>query len=143
METNSLTLFRKPSGAGPGVFHFKAFTALLVFFMFSGIRAQPRMEIQETKKNFGTVERGVVVKLEYDLYNRGNAPLLINNAEVSCSCTRVDFPTGPILPGQAVKIIVNFDTKTVYERQDRVVYLHSNDPKSPGKIRYKGFVKLK
>ena len=143
VETNSYILFRKPSGLRPGVFYFKGLVTLLLFFIISVIGAQPRMEIPETKKSFGTVVKGELVKLEYELYNRGNAPLIINEAEVSCSCTRVDFSKEPILPGQQVKIVVSFDTKTVYERQDRVVYLHSNDPKSPGKIRYKGFVKRK
>lgn len=105
--------------------------------------AQAKMEIKDTKKNFGFVKRGEVVKLEYDLTNIGNEPLIINDAEVSCSCTTVDFPKQPISPNQSVKIFVSFDTKTVYDRQDRLVLLKSNDPKSPSRIRYKGIVSRK
>ncbi len=98
------------------------------------------MEIKDAKKSFGMVKKGEVVKLDYDFTNTGTEPLLITDVEVSCSCTTVDFPKQPIAPGQSAKVIVSFDTKTVYDRQDRVVLVKSNDPKSPAKIRYKGIV---
>ncbi|MDO9000812.1 MAG: DUF1573 domain-containing protein [Bacteroidota bacterium] len=98
------------------------------------------MEIKDAKKNFGIVKKGEIIKLEYSFTNIGNQPLLISEAEVSCSCTTVDFPKQPVAPNQSGVIVVNFDTKTVYDRQDRVVLLKTNDPKSPAKIRYKGIV---
>ncbi len=98
------------------------------------------MEVKDAKKSFGFVKRGEIVKLEYDITNTGTEPLIINDAEVSCSCTTVDFPKQPIAPTQSAKVIVSFNTKTVYDRQDRIVLLKSNDPKSPSKIRYKGIV---
>lgn len=102
--------------------------------------AQPKMEIKDPKKNFGVVKKGELIKLEYDFTNVGTEPLIITDAEVSCSCTSVDYPKQPISPNQSGKIIVNFDTKTVYDRQDRVIIIRSNDQKSPSKIRYKGNV---
>lgn len=102
--------------------------------------AQAKMEIKDAKKSFGFVKKGEIVKLEYDIINIGTEPLIITDAEVSCSCTTVDYPKQPIAPNQTAKVTVIFDTKTVYDRQDRVVLLKSNDPKSPDKIRYKGIV---
>jgi len=86
------------------------------------------------------VKKGELVKIVYDISNDGNQPLLISDVEISCSCTTVDFPKQPILPNKKEKITVSFDTKTVYNRQDRVVYINSNDPNGPAKIRYKGVV---
>jgi len=94
----------------------------------------------DAKKNFGIVKKGEIVKIVYDIVNKGNQPLIINDAEVSCSCTTVEFPKQPILPAGTAKVTVSFDTKTVYYRQDRDVYLNSNDPKGPAKLRYKGVV---
>ena len=105
--------------------------------------SQPKLEILEAKKNFGFVKRGELIKNEYEISNTGNQPLIISNTEIPCSCTTVDFPTQPILPGQKTKVIVNFNTATVYGRQDRVVYLISNDPEGPHKLRYKGTVSNK
>jgi hypothetical protein len=98
------------------------------------------MEIKDHKKSFGFVKKGEVVKIEYDFTNTGNQPLIITDTEVSCSCTTVEYPKQPIAPKQSEKIIVIFDTKSTYDRQDRDVLIKSNDPKSPSKIRYKGFV---
>jgi hypothetical protein len=131
---------KNPLAKALGIFLFR--NNLLLFLFVSSLQSlsQPRLEVVDAKKSFGFVKRGEVVKIEFDIINKGNEPLLINNAEVSCSCTSVDFPKQPILPNQQVKVIVNFDTKTVYDRQDRVVYLQSNDPKGSSKIRYKGIV---
>jgi hypothetical protein len=131
---------KNPLAKAQGIFLFRNNVILLLFVCALQSVSQPRLEVVDAKKNFGFVKRGEVVKIEFDIINKGKEPLLINDAEVSCSCTSVDFPKQPILPNQQAKVVVNFDTKTVYDRQDRVVYLHSNDPKGPSKIRYKGVV---
>lgn len=123
-----------------GVFYFRTLALLAILFCVVSGRAQAKAEIAEWKKSFGTVKKGDVVKLDYMIRNAGTEPLLIHEAEVACSCTSVDYPQQPILPGQSATVTVTFNTKTVYERQDRIVYLHSNDPRSPSKIRFKGFV---
>lgn len=126
--------------------HGGIFCLLTAFFLYLLLicpvrgTAQAKIEITDAKKNFGFIKRGSLVKIVYEIANIGNQPALITDAEVSCSCTSVDFFKQPLLPGQKQNITVNFDTKTVYGRQDRVVLLHSNDPKSPAKLRYKGVV---
>lgn len=141
LETKRTYTFKNPLGIHPGVFYLRWVFILGIVGLSQSLSAQAKMEITEAKKNFGTVKKGEVVKLNYEIKNTGNAPLIINEAEVSCSCTTVEYSEAPLLPGQTTKVTVSFNTKTVYERQDRIVYLHSNDPKSPAKIRYKGFVK--
>jgi hypothetical protein len=101
------------------------------------------MKVTESKKNFGSVQRGEVIKNEYEIVNAGDQPLVLTQADVSCSCTTVDFSRQPVLPGAKTTVTVNFNTATVYGRQDRVVELSSNDPKGPVKLRYKGTVSMK
>ncbi len=43
-------------------------------------------------------------------------------------------------PNQSDKIVVKFDTKSVYDRQDRIVEIISNAKNSNQKIRFKGVV---
>lgn len=138
---NFLQITKNPCGKTAGIFHF-GLLALVLFVSFQGF-SQAKLIITEPKKNFGFVQRGVVVKNEYEINNAGNAPLIITDAEIACSCTTIDFPKQPLLPGQSAKVIVSFNTETVYGRQDRVVYLTSNDPKGPHKLRYKGTVSNK
>ena len=78
--------------------------------------------------------------LYYDILNSGNAPLLLLEAEVSCSCTNVVFTKEPIAPGKSTRVQVSFETKSVYGRQDRVVFLKNNDPKGVAELHYKGHV---
>lgn len=143
MVTNSEYTLKNPPGKRPGDFCLRWFVIIFFTILSFPVFSQPKLEVAEAKKNFGSVKKGELIKMEYDISNTGNAPLIITDAEVACSCTSVDFPKQPVLPGQSAKVIVSFDTKTVYERQDRLVYLHSNDPKSPAKIRFKGFVQKK
>ncbi|MBA2610446.1 MAG: DUF1573 domain-containing protein [Bacteroidetes bacterium] len=140
MKTNINTFLKDPLGFTKGIFCFKKVLSYLLCLTFASTFSQAKMEIKDAKKSFGMVKKGEVVKLDYDFTNTGTEPLLITDVEVSCSCTTVDFPKQPIAPGQSAKVIVSFDTKTVYDRQDRVVLVKSNDPKSPAKIRYKGIV---
>ena len=138
METNSSSLYKDPALCG--IFFCKYLIA--VFFIVQSLFciAQPKLVVSDWKKNFGFVKQGEIVKIDYDIRNKGNQPLMINDVEVSCSCTRVEYPTQPILPNQPVKVRVFFDTKSAYYRQDRIVYLITNDPASPTKLRYKGIV---
>lgn len=76
--------------------------------------------------------------MEFSFTNTGDQPLIISAAKVECSCTTVDFPTQPVMPGQTGKVTVSFDTKSVYDRQDRVVEIISNVKIQ--KIRFKGVV---
>lgn len=137
-------IFKNPPGCTVGIFYFRKFLAasLLVLFFLPCV-SQPKLEIKNPKNNFGFVKRGEVIKNEYEITNAGNEPLIIKEVEVACSCTTVDYPKQPILPGQKHMVTVSFNTTTVYGRQDRVVYLHSNDPTGPVKLRYKGTVSQK
>lgn len=76
--------------------------------------------------------------MEFHFTNTGNQPLIITDAKVECSCTTVEFPKQPVAPNQSGVVVVLFDTKTVYDRQDRIVELLSNA--KPVKIRFKGVV---
>lgn len=102
--------------------------------------AQAKLEVKDAKQSFGFVKKGEVVKLNYEFKNAGNAPLIISGIEIGCSCTTVNYPKEPILPNATNTITVVFDTKTVYDRQDRTVLVNSNGTSKPIKLRYKGVV---
>ena len=102
--------------------------------------AQPQLKFSETKNNFGLVKKGELVTMEYSFTNTGNQPAIITEAKVECSCTTVEFTKQPIAPNQSDKIVVKFDTKSVYDRQDRIIEIISNAKNSNQKIRFKGVV---
>ena len=105
--------------------------------------AQPRVKIANHKKDFGNIQRGEVLRHAYPITNEGDVPLVFTEAEAGCSCTTVQLPKAPVLPGKTDTVIVTFNTASVYGRQDRVVFLSSNDPKTPAKVRFKANVSKK
>lgn len=124
-----------------GDFVFASTFFWLVIFLFSGsLCAQPKAFVAESKKSFGSVKRGQLVELAYEVKNTGNSPLLLTGYEVSCSCTQVEFSKEPVFPGKSSTVRIKFDTKSVWGRQDRTAYLLSNDTIGELKLRYKGQV---
>lgn len=125
-----------------GIFFLRKVLILLSLFATHFLFSQAKMNFTEGKKSFGTVKQGEIVTLDYEFTNTGTEPLIITESKVECSCTEVKFPSQPIAPGQKNKVTVTFNTKTVWELQDRVVKIYSNAKNSPVKIRFKGDVKI-
>ncbi|MBA3972467.1 MAG: DUF1573 domain-containing protein [Bacteroidetes bacterium] len=114
---------------------------IFTFFLLISARLFSQViEFKETKKNFGFVHEGDTVKLEYELRNIGDKPLVITNYEVECGCTTVEKVMEPIFPGKSYIIRVTFDTHEKYDRQDRSVKLISNAENSPSELRFKGVI---
>ena len=116
------------------------FLILTMFAFFHVTGYSQKIEFKETKKNFGFVHEGDTVKLEYELKNVGDKPLVITNYEVECGCTAVEKVMEPVFPGKSYIIKVTFDTHEKYDRQDRSVKLISNADNSPSELRFKGVI---
>ena len=115
------------------------FTGLIIGFASEFI-AQPKLKFADSKKSFGFVKNGEQVKLSFSFTNKGNQPLVINNAKAECSCTEVVWPKEPVLPDQSKNIEVIFNTSPAHGRQDRTIEVFSNDAVSPKKLRFKGVI---
>ena len=114
-------------------------------FFFSLLSAQEKsqgafLKVKTPKNNFGFVKQGAIVKIEYDFENSGTDTLHITNIEVTCGCTIGAFPHYPIKPGDSGTILLTFNTKEKYDRQDRTVEVISNAVNSPTKLRFKGVI---
>ncbi len=134
---NNINSLCKP----PREFFLKSFLFTFFFVFISSISlAQAKAEPKESKFFFGHVKRGEEIILSYEIQNTGNLPLILFEAEVSCSCTWVEFSKEPISPGKSTLVKIHFNTKSVWGRQDRFVYIKSNDPQSEIVLRYKGQV---
>ena len=73
--------------------------------------AQSTIQFKDSKKNFGMVKKGELVKVVYEFKNSGNSPLIIYDYKVGCACTEVEFSRDPVLPGESAEILVKFDSK--------------------------------
>lgn len=84
-------------------------------FMFVGVFAWADVDdmIKFDKENyaFGKVTQGKPVTTEFVFTNPGTKPLIIENAEAECGCTKPEFPQKPIMPGKTGTIKVTYDAK--------------------------------
>jgi hypothetical protein len=133
METKNM--IRNPLPVWQRVFCLSLFIILSI-----GLTAQAKIKFKDSKKSFGFVKKGEVVKVEFTFQNTGTEDLEIYEAKAECSCTTVEFPKYMIRPNQTDTLRVFFDTKSVYDRQDRVVEIISNAKNAKQNIRFKGVV---
>ena len=94
---------------------------------------------KKTVKFPRTVE-GRVIEWSYTIQNKGDQPLIIEECNVECSCTEVDYPHEPILPGKTQQIRVKFNTKGRPFYQDRIIQFITNTPRKKENLRFKVYV---
>lgn len=126
-------LLKNPSNFR-GVFYFILSIILLT------LNSQAQLKFKDTKKNFGFVKKGEVVKIIFEYKNIGNKPIIITDAKAECSCTTIEYTKQPISPNQTGIVTILFDTKSVYDRQERAIELFSNSINSSQKLKFKGVV---
>jgi hypothetical protein len=129
-----------PFGTAKGIFYLMTVALIL---SARAVVAQPKLVIKEPKVNFGMVSRGEVLRHTFTITNAGTEPLILSGTDVECSCTEAELPKQPVMPGAEAFIKLTFNTLSVYGRQDRVVQVHSNDPRSPSRFRFKAMVSKK
>lgn len=143
-EDKHYHIVRNPLGLTERIFYLnKVFLSLFLFMSFTISAQNTEVKIDNAKQSFETVDQGEIVKLKYVVTNVGTVPLILKDYEVECSCTSADYATEPILPGKSTTIVVSFDTKSAYERQDRTVEVLCNVKGGIIKLRFKGNVKKK
>jgi hypothetical protein len=128
-----------------GIFCLKKGVLLFFFLLLFGVAQAQNTEVKidNPKQSFETVDQGEVLRFKYMVTNVGSVPLLLKDYDVECSCTSAEYVTEPILPGKSATILVAFDTKSAYERQDRTVEVLANVKGGFIKLRFKGNVRKK
>ena len=110
----------------------KHIIVLLIFILNSAFGFSQNAEftfLNPTTHQWNKVSEGVLLKHYFVFKNTGDVPLIIDDALVSCSCTKVKFPEKPVLPQQKDSILVSFDTNQKYYKQDRIIKLKANTKK--------------
>ena len=98
----------------------------------------PIIEFDYDSYDFGEIQQGEFIDIEYNLMNTGNAPLLIRSAKGSCGCTVPDWPKDPINAGNSAKIKVRFNSEGKKGYQNKKVTLITNALPSTRVLTIKG-----
>lgn len=112
----------------------------LFLFLALGSLAQADFSVDKATHKFPKTKEGTLLEHNYKITNTGNAPLIISDYHVQCTCTKVILPKKPIAPGETYLLKVTFDTNGKYYFQDRIIELQTNAKKPIQKIRLKANV---
>lgn len=120
----------------------KGWLLLLLAGWVGMLSAQPSLKLEVLEQNVGKIpERGGVVSREYRFVNAGDAPLVLVDSKVSCTCTKVEFPKKPVMPGQSGVVIVRYDPrKQPAGKIYKAIQLFSNDPAGRHIVVFRGEV---
>ncbi|WP_420147175.1 DUF1573 domain-containing protein [Spirosoma sp.] len=100
----------------------KAFSLFVALFMLVAVSYAQKgvMKFAKETHDFGKVEQGKPVTHVFEFKNTGTDPIVINDAQASCGCTKPTFAREPVLPGKTGTISATYNaaamgqfTKTV------------------------------
>lgn len=117
---------------------------LLTFLLLCtcALWAQPSLKLETTEQNAGKIsEQGGVVSRDYRFTNAGDVPLVIVDSKVSCTCTKIEYPKKPVMPGQSGVITVKYDPrKQSAGKIYKAIQIFSNDPAARHMLVFRGEV---
>ena len=86
----------------------------------------PIMKFEKEMHDFGKIKQGDKVTYDFKFTNTGKSPLIIKDAIASCGCTKPEWPTTPIKPGESGAIKVTFNSAAKMGLQDKQITITAN-----------------
>jgi hypothetical protein len=99
----------------------------------NAVIAQPEIEFEDLKFNFGTIVEGTLASHEFTFINTGNQPLILNQVSASCGCTTPDWTREPVLQGKKGVIRVVYDSNSRPGSFSKSIVVKSNAANHPMK----------
>ncbi len=91
---------------------FILFFSLLSISALKAQNATEAIELKEVEYNFGKIPQGKPVYHSFEVVNKTNAPLKLENVTASCGCTTPEWNKEPIAAGASDKIKVGYNAAT-------------------------------
>ena len=83
---------------------------VLMMTMTLSVSAQARIKFDKVTHDYGTFkESDGVQTCVFTFTNKGDKPLVINQAVASCGCTVPTYTKKPVMPGEAGEISVKYN----------------------------------
>lgn len=91
---------------------------------------QPSATVPVPVHDFGKVSKGKVLSYDFEIRNKGEAPLEITRVSPDCGCTVAQYDQ-VIAPGESGEVHAEVDTATLSGPTSRHITVFTNDPKNP------------
>ena len=83
---------------------------------------------------FGEMRSGEVIAKRLRVENRCNHPIVLLRHTTSCGCIKINYDRKPIAPGQSGEIYFEFDSRTLYGWQMKLMEFYFAEKGNPMKI---------
>jgi hypothetical protein len=109
-------------------------SAAFVLASHCDAETKPKLIIESSVHNFGTVSQGEKIIHDFTVRNAGDAELVIQRIVPSCGCTATSSSADKIEPGASATIHVEVDTTGFSGDKLKTVRLFTNDPIDPSSM---------
>src|SRR5688572_18147596 len=72
-------------------------------------KAEDLIKVNAESHNFGKIKHNVPVTTYFEITNKSDKPVVIENAWAGCGCTTPEVPKEPIAPNATVKMKVGYN----------------------------------
>lgn len=93
--------------------------------------AQPKLSVEKSNIDLGTIYNGTVKKARIVIKNSGKDSLKILGVQTSCGCTTAKQPKSALKPGESDAIEIEFNSTGWNGKVTKHVMIQSNDPANP------------
>jgi hypothetical protein len=91
---------------------------------------QPKVEINPSSYDFGTVNEGDKATAVFNIKNTGDADLIIYDAKPSCGCTVAKLSSKDVKPGETATLEAVYNSINASGQVHKNIAVSTNDPKS-------------
>jgi hypothetical protein len=93
-------------------------------------KAVPIIAASEKEFDFGQIGQGVPVEHTFEIFNRGDAELILGEIRSSCTCLTAIAAATRIAAGRKVQIKTKLNTTDQSGKVHKKIYITSNDPET-------------
>ena len=83
---------------------------------------------------FGKMRSGEIIAKTLRVENRCNCPIVLLRHTTTCGCIKINYDRKPIAPGQSGEIHFEFDSRTLYGWQMKLMEFYFAEKGNPMKI---------
>ena len=83
---------------------------------------------------FGKMRSGEIIAKTLRVENRCNRPIVLLRHTTTCGCIKINYDRKPIAPGQSGEIYFEFDSRTLYGWQMKLMEFYIAEKGNPMKI---------
>ncbi|UCH95892.1 MAG: DUF1573 domain-containing protein [Candidatus Aminicenantes bacterium] len=122
----------------------RLFITILIPLLTVSLAASAKITFEKTELDFGELESGKVVDLEFKFENAGDEILIIKNISSSCGCTVTKVEKKEYQPAEKGVIPVKFFSRGYNGKITKTITVSTNDPENVySRLKISGNVVLK